>query len=237
MKTYIWTLSVRIIHWLLVIGLVAAYILGEEDNFLGTHIAIGYTIGILLIYRIIIGFSGPRYSGFKDFPLRIAALKEYIVDMKKNKQKYTGHNPLSSVVMLAIFLDILLIVTSGILILAANGQGFLKNIFTQTDPRFYKEMHEVFVNILILLVIIHLAGLVIDMVFNSHTRTFQSIFTGYKNVSGENAIEKKMPNIVFVFVLAIAAYIFGSTLNSDIEIEKKHEKHFQENEDHDNDDD
>ncbi len=67
MKTYIWSWPTRIFHWLLVIGMVAAYLLAEEEELLNYHSAVGYMVGILILFRIIWGFAGPKYSGSAIF--------------------------------------------------------------------------------------------------------------------------------------------------------------------------
>lgn len=207
MKTYIWTLPIRISHWLLVIGLILAYMLGEEDYFLKSHVALGYFVGILLTYRIIYGIMGSKYGRFRNFPIGFNSIREFFSNMNESKNKHIGHNPVSSVVMLMIFLDTFLIVATGILSLTAKGQGFLKNTITGIrGNEIYAEMHEVFITILIGLVVLHLVGLIFDRIFNKKTGTIQSIFTGFKNVNGENIAESKFQNIFMIIVLAFAGY-------------------------------
>jgi cytochrome b len=234
MKTYIWTLPIRISHWLLAIGLVLAYILGEEDDFLKLHVAFGYFVGVLLTYRFIYGITGSKYARFRNFPIGINSIREYFLNMNERKNKHIGHNPVSSVVMLMIFLDTFLVVATGILSLTAKGQGFLKDTITGIrGNEIYAEMHEVFIAILIGLVVLHLVGLIVDRISNKKAGTIQSIFTGYKNVNGENSKENKLQNIFLVIVLAFAGYIFSSTLNSDIVNSEETENQLQKEEDED----
>lgn len=53
MKTYIWPLPIRIFHGLFVLGLVLAFVFGETDSFYKFHVACGYLVGILLLYKLI----------------------------------------------------------------------------------------------------------------------------------------------------------------------------------------
>jgi cytochrome b len=124
MKTYIWSLPTRLFHWLLVIALVAAYLLSEEEELLNIHSSVGYMAGILIIFRIIWGFAGPKYSRFSDFPIGIKRIKEFITDMNSSKSHSPGHNPLASLAMLGIIIFSLMIVISGALLLASEGEGF-----------------------------------------------------------------------------------------------------------------
>ena len=91
MKTYIWTLPTRIFHWLLVIGMVVAYLVAGEDDLLNIHSSVGYMIGILIAFRIIWGFFGPKYSRFTDFPFGVKAIKTFITDMQASKSQHAGH--------------------------------------------------------------------------------------------------------------------------------------------------
>ncbi len=210
MKTYIWSLPTRIFHWLLVIGLVAAYILSDDDELLNFHSSVGYMVGILIIFRIIWGFVGPKYSKFNDFPIGVNSLKKFAANMKESKSQSPGHNPAASVVMLGIILFSLIIVVSGILLLASEGQGLFAFIQTGLSEDSLKETHEIAVNILIGLVIAHLLGNIVDFIFNKKAGTLTSMFTGYKNIDAEgiklNSFQKIFATIGLLAALAIVPY-------------------------------
>ena len=210
MKTYIWSLPTRIFHWLLVIGMIVAYLVSEEDSLLNIHSSIGYMIGILILFRIIWGFFGPKYSRFRDFPMGMKSIKAFITDLKSSKSQSPGHNPAASVIMLAIILFSLLIVISGILLLASKGQGLFAAVQVGLSSDALKEIHEIAVNIVIGLVIAHLLGNLVDFIFNRKAGTLTSMFTGYKNIEGENAklssIQKIIAGIGILSALAILPY-------------------------------
>jgi cytochrome b len=235
MKTYIWSLPTRIFHWLLVVGMVAAYLLSEEEELLNFHSSVGYMVGIMILFRIIWGFAGPRYSRFSDFPIGVNSLKTFVTEMKSSKNHSPGHNPAASIVMLGIILFTLCIVISGILLLASEGQGFFTFVRTSLKEDTLKEIHEIAVNIVIALVIMHLLGNLVDFIFNKKAGTLQSMFTGYKNVEGESirlsSFQKILATIGIASALAIVPY---SLLNQKIDIKnEKSEQQGQENEEED----
>lgn len=239
MKTYIWTLPTRIFHWILVIGMVAAYIVSEEEELMHLHSSFGYVVGILLIFRIIWGFAGPKYSRFSDFPISFTALKSFLTDMKKSKSHSPGHNPAASLVMLGIILLGLAIVVSGSLLLASKGQGFFSSVSIGLSSHTLKEIHEISVNLVIALVILHLLGNLVDFISNRKDGTLQSMFTGYKNIEGEstqlNTFQKIIATIGIVSALAIFPY---SEINQKIDVKNENkEQQVKENEDADNDSD
>ena len=225
MKTYIWSLPTRIFHWLLVIGMVIAYLVAEEEELLNIHSSIGYSVGILLIFRIIWGFAGPKYSRFSDFPVGITALKSFFADMKTSKSKSPGHNPAASLVMLGIILLGLVIVVSGVLLLASKGQGFFSSVSIGVSSKTLKGIHEIAVNVVIALVIFHLLGNLVDFIFNKKVGTLQSMFTGYKNTDGESiklsSFQKILATVGIVSALAIFPY---SELNQKIEIKNENKE-------------
>jgi len=238
MKTYIWSLPTRIFHWLLVIGMVAAYIVSEEEELLHLHSSVGYVVGILLIFRIIWGFAGPKYSRFSDFPIGITALKSFFTDMKKSKSQSPGHNPAAALVMLGIILLGLLIVISGSLLLASKGQGFFSSVTVGLSSGTLKEIHEIAVNVVIALVIFHLLGNLVDFISNKKVGTLQSMFTGYKNIEGEsiklNSFQKILATVGIVSAIAMFPY---SELNQKIDVKSKNIEQNLENEDNQADED
>lgn len=217
MRTYVWSLPTRIFHWLLVIGVVLAYVLGEEEEFLNLHSSIGYALGILMLFRILWGLAGPLYSRFRDFPISLKNLMFFFKTLGNRKSGFIGHNPAASLIMLAIILDVLCIVGTGIIMMSSRGEGLFGNFTPGFDPETYKELHEVFVNFLIIMIIMHLLGLATDFFFHPKDRTILSMFNGYKNLEGPkvkvNSIQWILAIIGITAALTIIPY---SLLNQQI---------------------
>ena len=64
-QVYVWDPFVRVFHWLLVTSFAIAYL--TENDMLTVHIWAGYTVGILIVARILWGFFGPAHARFGDF--------------------------------------------------------------------------------------------------------------------------------------------------------------------------
>jgi len=234
MKRYVWSLPTRLFHWLLVLFIVGAYLASEEENLLRIHTAFGYGVGVLVIFRIIWGFIGPKYSRFSDFPLSIKEAIEYIKNIFHPKKKYIGHNPAASFVMLGIIITLFFVVVSGVLTYGIQeGRGvlaFLNNsLFREMEV--FEELHEVFVSILLFLIALHLAGVATDYILHKEDGTIASIFTGYKNIEGESVKLNSIQKIVATLFLAasIGVVIWGFTqdapLNKSIYEEIEYEEH------------
>jgi cytochrome b len=76
---------------MLAISLVGAYIV--EEDFITLHVAFGYTAGILILFRLIWGIAGPKYSHFRDFPMGVKSITGFIKGFGKPGNVYAGHNP------------------------------------------------------------------------------------------------------------------------------------------------
>jgi cytochrome b len=114
-RVYVWTLPTRLFHWLFVVLIVASWISTSEDRWLDIHAALGSAVGALLLFRIVWGIMGPKYSRFGDFAFRFEALKEYLSGLFHSTRRSVGHNPAASYVMAAMLMTAALAVFSGML--------------------------------------------------------------------------------------------------------------------------
>lgn len=209
MKTYIWTLPTRLFHWLLAISFASAYLLGGEENYLSLHAALGSLVGGLVLFRIIQGFTGPKYTRFSDFPISPSSIKTFIISMKQSKTTHPGHNPMASLVMLGIMITALVSAISGMSKLATGDSGFFGFRFSPgMDAEIFEEFHEIAVNVFLVLVCIHLAGIMADTLFHRENGTILSIFTGYKNVKATEASLSASQKIFSIFWIAIPLLMF-----------------------------
>lgn len=213
MRTKVWTVSIRIFHWLLAIGFASAYILSDFDNYENLHYAFGLFVGALILFRIIYGFVGNKYANFKDFPIRIKNQITFIKHFFKKDKTYIGHNPAASIVMIGIFIVGLFCSISGYMLYSVENPSII-NVSLSED--FLEETHEILTNLFLGLVIIHLIGIFTDLLFHSKTKTLQSIFTGYKSVEAENSKQNVFLAIFSVlwFIVPFLAFLYGNNLNT-----------------------
>ena len=189
-QVYVWTLPTRIFHWLLVTFIIAAYISAEEDSWLAWHAAFGVATGVLLIYRILWGFIGPRHSRFGDLNLSLAALKTYLLTLFNPAKHYVGHNPAASFAMIGIIAVSVLLVLTGLLTYGVQENrgifAFLHGSFFR-EMELFEELHEALFGALLALIGAHVGGVLFDRLLHPEHGTMSSIVKGYKNLEGENA--------------------------------------------------
>jgi len=190
-RVYVWTLPTRLFHWLFVALILISWIASLEDRWLSFHAAAGMAAGALVVFRIVWGIMGPRYSRFGDLTLRFDALKEYLMTLLSPSRRYVGHNPAASYVMIAMLLTVLLAAFSGMLAYGIQENrgilAFLHSGYFQ-DMKVFEEIHEFFVNLLWVLIAAHVGGVIVDRILHKEERTLSSMIDGHKNSEGESAV-------------------------------------------------
>ncbi|NOX68832.1 MAG: DUF4405 domain-containing protein [Gammaproteobacteria bacterium] len=156
----VWDPVVRIGHWTLVSAFFIAYF--TEDEFLTQHVWAGYIIGAVVCFRLIWGVVGSRHARFSDFVRPPSAVFEYLAGLARNQgRRYIGHNPAGGVMILLLLSFLLGTVLSGLVLYGMEeGAGPLATwvaVYADSED-FWEELHEVFANLTLLLVVIHVAG-------------------------------------------------------------------------------
>src|SRR5258706_99436 len=95
----VWDLPVRLFHWLLVASIAGASVTGWllPVTWLQIHLIAGTAIGCLVLWRIVWGFTGTRYSRFRSFVFSPTATVSHVEDLLEGRaQREAGHNPLGA---------------------------------------------------------------------------------------------------------------------------------------------
>ena len=103
--TRVWDLGVRVFHWLMVATVATALVTGLSGprNLLNIHIAAGAAIGGLVAFRMLWGLMGSTYARFSSFPVQLVAINEDLAGLVAGRRpRYLGHNPLGSLMALAL---------------------------------------------------------------------------------------------------------------------------------------
>ena len=202
-KKYVWDILVRVFHWSLVVAFMVSYLSGEEWQSL--HVVSGYIILSLILIRIVWGFIGSRHARFSDFVRCPLAAVAYLKSVFTGKPKhYDGHNPAGGLMVVALLLSLLCTGLSGLKTLGYEGEGpfavshsvsadnddaesrfqALLNEHSLKEKReageeYWEEIHEFFVNLSLLLVVIHLGGVFLSSRAGKENLV-KAMFTGYK---------------------------------------------------------
>ena len=63
-RVLVWDLPTRLFHWLLAASFAGAWLTSESERFADVHAMLGYTMVLLVAFRILWGVAGTRYARF-----------------------------------------------------------------------------------------------------------------------------------------------------------------------------
>jgi cytochrome b len=113
-KVRVWDLPTRIFHWALaacIIGLVATGYVGGA--LMDWHARLGYAVLTLLLFRIVWGFVGGRWSRFASFIYSPRAVVTYLRG-QPHPDHLIGHSPLGALSVFAMLTILLAQVFTGL---------------------------------------------------------------------------------------------------------------------------
>ena len=164
-RVRVWDLPTRLFHWTLVTAFFVAYF--TEDDLLTIHSWAGYLVLALVIFRIVWGFAGPRYTRFSDFVHPLPVVRNYIRDtMAKRARRYLGHNPAGGAMIVLLLIGLVLTALVGVALLAAAENAgplaFWLGDASESTADALEEAHEIVANITLTLILVHVVGVLVE---------------------------------------------------------------------------
>lgn len=181
-KTYVWDLPTRLFHWSLVALVAFQWLSGElKDDFIEFHLLGGYAILALVAFRLLWGFVGGQYARFGNFLRGVGPTLEYARALRANAApRYLGHNPLGAWMIVALLATLTL---QGVTGLFASDDvitgGPLRHLVSDQIGEVLTELHEGSFNVLMTLVVVHVASIVAHRLFKGENLV-RPMLTGYK---------------------------------------------------------
>jgi cytochrome b len=181
----VWDLFVRVGHWVSVAAFFIAYF--TEDELMSVHTWAGYAVAIYIIVRLVWGFAGPAHARFSDFAYGPVKAVRYLADLiRARAPRYLGHSPAGAIMVFALLFALAGTAITGMAELAqSRGEGPLAFIVERSavtpigeqvvateggddaeergdeEESALLELHELFANLTLVLVIFHVGGVVL----------------------------------------------------------------------------
>ena len=180
----------RLFHWSMVIVVFAAVVTGflSPAWWLDIHVIAGYALSTLILFRILWGVLGSHYSQYKNFtlsPKSVIAHVRSLID--RTAGTFIGHNPVGAWVIVAVMVSLVVLVVSGLVGLGGQEKlGPLAFLMSYTIGNSAIGLHELFSWLLLLLVLTHFMGVVVEQRIFKHP-VITSMVTGHVAVSTHQA--------------------------------------------------
>jgi cytochrome b len=198
-KILVWDIPLRIFHWLLAISFAGAFLTAESERWRNVHVAFGYTMLGLIVFRALWAIAGTRYARFSAFafgPRRVLSYLRSLITF--TPQHYVGHNPAGS---WAIYALVALTITAGL-------TGYMT--FNEIGGHWLEDAHEAAANALLTVVIVHIAGVVVSSIVHRENLV-RAMLTGYKSGTAGEGIRYRHRAVAAVVLVTVAAFWFGGT--------------------------
>lgn len=177
-----WDPLLRLTHWGVAVVVLGNYALTKAGG--AMHIALGWAGLGLLALRLIWGFVGPREARFTSFlPNPMAALRHLIGLFKGQAPHYPSHNPAGAMMAYTLWVCLAVLIGTGLMMTGATPmkQAELEAAVAAGDwsvlveegegeedegespfGEAIQEVHEVAANLILLLALLHVAGVVVE---------------------------------------------------------------------------
>ncbi len=170
-RQLVYDLPTRLFHWifagLFLTGFIIAKTVDDDSSWFNYHSLAGLTLGFLVLLRIVWGVLGTRHARFSSFALNPTDLVSYFRGIiSGEKKRWAGHNPASSWAAIIMMTFALGLAVTGYLMTSGP------------DKETFEDIHELFANGFIIVVVLHVAGIVL------HTIRHQEII-GLSMVDGK----------------------------------------------------
>lgn len=114
-KVRVWDLPTRLFHWTLVAAMLGLAVSGNVGgNAMVWHFRLGYAVLALLLFRLVWGLVGGRWSRFGAFLYAPQTVIRYLQGQGQPEHG-VGHNPIGALSVFAMLVMVLAQVASGLL--------------------------------------------------------------------------------------------------------------------------
>lgn len=207
-RILVWDMPTRVFHWLLAISFTAAWYISESDQWLSFHAFFGYLMLGLIGFRLIWGITGGTYARFTAFLYSpMAGLRYLRQTLSGSGARYIGHNPAGSqAVYLLLTLGVAVCLTGIFTQGGEEQQGPAAGWLGVAAGMMFKEAHYYIAILMLLVVIGHLAGVVMESRLHRENLA-RSMVTGIKEAPLGTATSKSYRSVGGL--LLAAAISFG----------------------------
>lgn len=171
-------------HWALVLSVVIGWSLGKFMSFstIQWHFYLGYTTGILILFRYFWGFVGPEPIRFRSLLPSPSEVMLYLKSIaRRTPSGSAGHNPIGSLSVIVIILLLTAQVGTGLFVESDDffEYGPLAEYVSDDTISTMTGLHRQFSNWILIIVGLHVAAILFYLLWKKEN-LIKPMITGWK---------------------------------------------------------
>jgi cytochrome b len=164
----VWDLPLRIHHWALAASVLIAWCTANIFDFV--HEIAGYTVIVLLGFRLFWGFAGNRYARFRNFVRPLRTVFAYLRQVMRGETgRYLGLNPAGAAMAVALLA----------LLAVSSVSGWMQITERYFGVEWVERVHTWSSNLVLILVVLHVLGVGLMCALQKENLV-RAMFTGRK---------------------------------------------------------
>lgn len=196
--------ATRTYHWLFAASFVGAYITADGEKFRLLHVALGYTMIGLLVFRVLWGIFGPRNMRLSAMFRKLQGFRTQVEAFRSGQwihpaQLKQSANLMMTTVIVTLLFSVIPLTLSGYAVYHEIAGGWLEDV------------HEFFGEFMMFLVVTHLVMIVLVSVIR-RSNLAKSMITGCVAGTGPDLIKSEFRAVAGAIVLGVVIWIVGYLL-------------------------
>lgn len=193
-KILVWDAPVRVFHWLMVLSFAGAWLTAESERWRQVHVTLGYTMAVLVAFRVLWGLIGTRHARFSSFVRGPAAAARYVgAALRGQPGHYTGHNPAGAIAIVGLLVLALMVTATGWADYQDLGGHWLEDV------------HEAAASVMLGLIGVHLAGVLLGSWLHRENLV-RAMITGRKAGQPQEAVRSAWRSVAAVMLTAVLGF-------------------------------
>ncbi|MEM5367051.1 cytochrome b/b6 domain-containing protein [Paraburkholderia azotifigens] len=193
-RILVWDAPVRLFHWLFAACFAGAWLTAESEHWRLVHVALGYTAGGLVIFRVAWGLVGTKYARFSSFVRGPASVWRYVLGiLRGHPQRHVGHNPAGAVVIVAMLA----------LACALTITGWAT--YNDVGGHLLGEVHEALASFMLALVGVHVAGVIVSSWLHRENLV-GAMLSGHKSGHADEGIRRAWRSIAAIVLASVLGF-------------------------------
>jgi cytochrome b len=184
----------RVLHALLALSFVGAYITAESELFRLVHVILGYTLGGLLLVRVVWGLLGPRHARLSAMWGKLRGLGAWWSGVRTGQAAWRQtQNLYMALSVVLILLTIAPVVLSGYV------------TYQEFTGEWMEDVHEFFGNLMLMAVLAHVSG-VIGLSLLRRRNLATPMLTGRVEGTGPDLIKSNHSILALLLLAAVLSF-------------------------------